>query len=163
MLQRLLIDDLLEWKRQPVRKPLLLDGVRQVGKTYVIDRIFGPQEFRQVHRLDFRQEPGLAGLFADSLNPRTILSNIELRLDVSIDVERDLVFFDEVGECQPAVDSLKYFAEAAPPGVCLRIGLQRRPARLVSGGEGPATGDVPPRLRRIPGRRRPPEAPSGVS
>ena len=114
MLQRLLIDDLLEWKRQPVRKPLLLDGVRQVGKTYVVDRIFGPQEFRQVHRLDFRQEPGLAGLFADSLNPRTILSNMELRLDVSIDVERDLVFFDEVGECQPAVDSLKYFAEALP-------------------------------------------------
>ena len=53
-------------------------------------------------------------MFADSLNPRTILSNIELRLDVSIDVERDLVFFDEVGECQPAVDSLKYFAEALP-------------------------------------------------
>ena len=114
MLQRLLVEDLLEWKRQPVRKPLLLDGARQVGKTCVIDRIFGPQEFRRVHRLDFRQEPGLAGLFADSLNPLTILSNIELRLDASIDVERDLIFFDEVGECQPAVDSLKYFAEALP-------------------------------------------------
>ena len=114
MLQRLLVDELLEWKRQAVRKPLLLDGARQVGKTHVIDRIFGPKEFRRVHRLDFRREPALAGLFADSLNPRTILSNIELRLDANIDVERDLVFFDEVGECQPAVDSLKYFAEELP-------------------------------------------------
>lgn len=114
MLQRLVVDKLLEWKREPVRKPLLLDGARQVGKTHVIDRIFGPREFRRVHRLDFRREPALAGLFADSLNPRTILSNIELRLDAGIDVERDLVFFDEVGECQPAVDSLKYFAEDLP-------------------------------------------------
>ena len=101
-------------KRQPVRKPLLLDGARQVGKTHAVNRIFGPREFRRVHRLDFRREPDLAGLFADSLNPRTILSNIELRLDASIDVECDLIFFDEVGECQPAVDSLKYFAEDLP-------------------------------------------------
>ena len=72
----------------PARKPLLLDGARQVGKTHVIDRIFGPREFHRVHRLDFRREPALAGLFADSLSPRTILSNIELRLDTSVDVER---------------------------------------------------------------------------
>ena len=114
MLRRLLIDDLLEWKRQPARKPLLLDGARQVGKTCAIERLFGPQEFRRTHRLDFRQEPGLTALFADSLDPRTILSNVELHLDANIDIERDLVFFDEVGECQPAVDSLKYFAEALP-------------------------------------------------
>ena len=114
MLQRLVVDDLVEWKRQPARKPLLLDGARQVGKTHVIGRIFGPREFRRVHRLDFRLEPALAALFADSLDPRTILSNIELHLDASIDVERDLIFFDEVGECQPAVDSLKYFAEDLP-------------------------------------------------
>ena len=114
MLQRLLLDDLQAWRREPVRKPLLLDGARQVGKTWLIDRIFGPQEFRRVHRLDFRREPGLGRLFADSLDPRTVLSNLELHVDADIDVERDLVFFDEVGECQPAVDSLKYFAESLP-------------------------------------------------
>ena len=114
MLQRLSIDELLGWKREPARKPLLLDGARQVGKTWLIDRIFGPQEFRAVHRFDFRREPGLARLFADSLDPRAILSNLELHVDADIDVDRDLVFFDEVGECQPAVDSLKYFAETLP-------------------------------------------------
>ena len=114
MLPRLLLDDLLQWKREPARKPLLLDGARQVGKTWLIDRLFGSREFRRVHRLDFRREPGLNRLFADSLDPRTVLSNLELHVDAGIDVERDLVFFDEVGECQPAVDSLKYFAEALP-------------------------------------------------
>ena len=68
-MQRLLIDDLVEWKRQPERKPVLLDGARQVGKTYLIEQLFGPQEFRQVHRLDFRLEPGLAELFADRPRP----------------------------------------------------------------------------------------------
>ena len=114
MLRRLLFDDLVEWKREPARKPLLLDGARQVGKTWLIDRIFGPREFRAVHRFDFRREPGLGRLFADSLDPRVVLSNLELHVDAGIDVERDLVFFDEVGECQPAVDALKYFAEALP-------------------------------------------------
>ena len=114
-MQRLLIDELVEWKRQPGRKPVLLDGARQVGKTYLIEQLFGPQEFRQVHRLDFRLEPGLTELFADSLDPRAVLSNIELRFNVDINVEQDLIFFDEVGECQAAVDSLKYFAEDLPP------------------------------------------------
>ena len=113
-MQRLLIDELVEWKRQPGRKPVLLDGARQVGKTYLIEQLFGPQEFRQVHRLDFRLEPGLTELFADSLDPRAVLSNIELRFNVDINVEQDLIFFDEVGECQAAVDSLKYFAEDLP-------------------------------------------------
>ena len=164
MLQRLVVDDLLEWKRQPVRKPLLLDGARQVGKTHVIDRIFGPREFRRVHRLDFRQEPALAGLFADSLNPRTILSNIELRLDADIDVERDLVFFDEVGECQPR----RRFAQVlrgipSAQGFVCASGSNVGPARLVSGREGPATGDVPSWLRGIPDGGRSPEAAAGVS
>ena len=114
MLQRLLVDDLQAWRREPARKPLLIDGARQVGKTWLIDRIFGPGEFRAVHRFDFRREPGIERLFADSLDPRTVLSNLELHVDADIDVDRDLVFFDEVGECQPAVDSLKYFAEALP-------------------------------------------------
>jgi len=56
----------------------------------------------------------LGPLFADGLDPRTVLSNLELHVDADVDVERDLVFFNEVGGCQPALDSLKYFAEARP-------------------------------------------------
>ncbi len=114
MLQRLLYADLLAWKLQAERKPVLLDGARQVGKSWLIEQLFGLREFRKVHKLDFRREPGLADLFSESLEPRAILSNIELRFNHAIDIEQDLIFFDEVGECQLVVDSLKYFAELMP-------------------------------------------------
>lgn len=116
MLQRLRIRDLLEWKQKPRRKPLLLDGARQVGKTVLLERIFGANEFRRVHTLDFRKEPDLLELFEDGLDPRNVIANVELWLNSPIDLEHDLIFFDEIGECQPAIDSLKYFAEALPHG-----------------------------------------------
>ena len=114
MLQRLLYEDLVTWKQQATRKPVLLDGARQVGKSWLVDQLFGPGEFRKVHKLDFRSDPGLASLFTDSLEPSRVLSNIELRFNQKIEIKHDLIFLDEVGECQPAVDSLKYFAEQLP-------------------------------------------------
>lgn len=113
-MERLLTDELLAWKRQRARKPILLDGARQVGKTYLVEKLFGERAFRKVHKLDFRLDPHLTELFAESLDPREVISNIELRLDTDVDIDRDLIVFDEVGECQAAVDSLKYFAEDLP-------------------------------------------------
>lgn len=114
MLQRLLLDELLRWKRQRFRRPVLIDGARQVGKTFLIERIFGPQHFRMVHSFDFAREPALCDLFAGSLDPRGLLEQLELLLGRSIDLERDLIFFDEVGDCQRALDSLKYFSDDLP-------------------------------------------------
>ncbi len=111
MLQRLRINELVDWKRRPQRKPLLLDGARQVGKTVLLEQIFGANEFRRVHTLDFRRDPELAELFEEGLNPRRIIANIEVRFNTAVDLEHDLILFDEVGECQAAVDSLKYFAQ----------------------------------------------------
>ena len=113
-MERLLYDDLLAWKREPQRKPLLLDGARQTGKTTLIEDMFGARQFRKIHKLDFRLAPDLVGVFANGLSPQAILDNIEVVSNNAVDVERDLIFFDEVGECQPALDSLKYFAEMAP-------------------------------------------------
>ena len=114
MMQRLLLDKLLSWKKQSNRKPLLLDGALRVGKTYLIEQIFGKRHFRKVHLLDFRKEPSLEHLFADSLEPRSLVSKIELHLETPIDLANDLIFFDEVGDCQGALDSLKYFAQSFP-------------------------------------------------
>ena len=86
MLQRLRIRDLLEWKQKPRRKPLLLDGARQVGKTVLLERIFGANEFRRVHTLDFRKEPDLLELFEDGLDPRNVIANVELWLNSPIDL-----------------------------------------------------------------------------
>lgn len=112
-MDRLLYNDLLSWKREPRRKPVLLDGARQTGKTHLIEQIFARQ-FRKVHKLDFNLAPDLASVFADGLAPRTIVDNIEVRFNEPVDLARDLIFFDEVGDCQAALDSLKYFAEQAP-------------------------------------------------
>jgi len=107
-------DDLRAWKQAPTRKPMLLDGARQTGKTHLVQHLFGPREFRKVHALDFRLAPEAARLFAGDLTPSTIVNNIELHFDTDVDLSRDLIFLDEVGECQAALDSLKYFAERAP-------------------------------------------------
>lgn len=112
-MKRKILDKLLKWRSQPLRKPLLLDGARQTGKSYLLERLFSAH-FKNLVRLDFMEQPKLADLFEDSLNPNDILDNIELTLNVEIDPENTLIVFDEIGECQAAINSLKFFAEQKP-------------------------------------------------
>ncbi len=112
-MKRLLLNRLTEWKNSISRKPILLDGARQTGKSYLLEVLFG-QQFEQLVRLDFLEQPNLATIFNDSLNPNDILNNIELELNVSIDKDKALIIFDEIGLCQAAVNSLKFFAEQYP-------------------------------------------------
>ena len=114
VMERLLISELIAWKALDQRKPVLLDGARQTGKTYLIEKCFGSGYFRQVIKLDFLANPQLSDIFKENLNPEAILLNIQLALNVDFDPRQDLVFFDEIGECQRALDSLKFFAEARP-------------------------------------------------
>jgi len=114
MMERLLNQELIAWKAQNARKPVLLDGARQSGKTYLIKKCFGEKEFEKVIELDFLAEPGLADIFSENLNPIEIIDRIELALEIEIDLKKDLIFFDEIGECQSAVNSLKFFAEKMP-------------------------------------------------
>jgi len=112
-MERLILTKLLEWKISDFRKPVLLDGARQTGKSYLLEVLFG-QHFDQVVRLDFLEQPHLVHIFEGSLNPEDIVNNIELTLNLSIDKEKSLFIFDEIGECQAAVNSLKFFAEQCP-------------------------------------------------
>ena len=112
-MKRLMVDKLISWKNSSSRKPILLDGARQTGKSYLLEKLFG-QHFKQVIRLDFLEQPSLANIFNNSLKPDDILNNIELELSVSVDRENALIIFDEIGECQAAVNSLKFFAEQCP-------------------------------------------------
>lgn len=108
--KRRLLEKLISWKNQNTRKPILLDGARQTGKSFLLEQLFG-EYFDQVIRLDFLEQPNLANLFEGSLNPGDILDNIELELNVSIDRSKALIIFDEIGECQAAVNSFKFFSE----------------------------------------------------
>ena len=112
-MKRILLYDLLNWKTKEKRKPLLIDGARQTGKTYLLQELLG-REFKNVIRLDFLENPGYSDAFADSLSPEDIISNIELLTGKVFQPETDLLILDEIGECQRAITSLKYFAEQAP-------------------------------------------------
>lgn len=112
-MRRLLLDKLLEWKNLTQRKPILIDGARQTGKSYLLENLLA-EHFAQVIRLDFLEQPKLASLFNESLKPDDILDNIELALNLDIDRDQALIIFDEIGECQAAVNSLKFFSEQKP-------------------------------------------------
>lgn len=111
-MERAAMQCLLSWKASSRRKPLLMYGARQVGKTWLMEE-FGRREFDACVRLDFMREPGLRRVFEPDLDPRRILAEIGLRKNVTIDPERTLLVFDEVQEVPRALTSLKYFCEEA--------------------------------------------------
>lgn len=112
-MRRLLMEQLIEWKNRPTRKPLLVDGARQTGKTYLLQQLLG-QEFEQVLRVDFLEQPRFMEAFAGSLAPADIIGNLELLTGQVFNPAKDLLILDEIGECPRAVTSLKYFAEKTP-------------------------------------------------
>ncbi len=112
-MQRLLLENLLAWKEKKKRKPLLIDGARQTGKTYLLETLLGAT-FKHVLRIDFLESPEMAEAFSDSLTPKDVLSNIELLTGTIFNPATDLLILDEIGECPAAVTALKFFAEKTP-------------------------------------------------
>lgn len=112
-MKRSLYQNLLEWKSNQRRKPLLLQGARQVGKTWLINE-FGKTEYKNYIYLNFEQTPNLKTLFSGELSPRKIVDNIGLFLGKKINSDNTLICFDEIQICPAALTSLKYFQELAP-------------------------------------------------
>ncbi len=112
-MKRKLYSSLLSWKSSKRRKPLLLQGARQVGKTWLINE-FGQQEYQHYVYLNFEQSPDLRSLFSGSLKPADIIKSVGLYIGKKIEVENTLICFDEVQVAPEAITSLKYFQEQAP-------------------------------------------------
>ena len=112
-MNRILLPKLIAWKNSKTRKPLLIEGARQTGKTFLLQDLLG-REFKKILRVDFLQNPELMEAFAGSLNPDVIITNVELLTGQSFNLGTDLLILDGIGECQRAVTSLKYFAEQTP-------------------------------------------------
>lgn len=112
-MKRLIHNLLIEWKYKKNRKPLILQGVRQTGKTYSL-REFGKTEYAACHYLNFEQNTKAASLFEADFDPKRILQDLSFLLDKTIDVEKDLLILDEIQACPQALTSLKYFAEELP-------------------------------------------------
>lgn len=112
-MQRTLLKALIAWKNQTMRKPLLIDGARQTGKTYLLEKLLG-NTFANILRIDLLENPAYKKAFDGSLSPDTLLMNIELLTNQTFNSKTDLLILDEIGECERAVTALKYFAEKAP-------------------------------------------------
>ena len=112
-MQRQLMDELIAWKSRANRKPLLLKGARQTGKTWLLNEFAG-QQYQNVIRFDFMLEPGARSLFDGSLDPKRIISQIELLRGQTITPTDTLIIFDEIQEAPRGITSLKYFNELAP-------------------------------------------------
>ena len=112
-MKRDLYDKLLSWKDSPARKPLVLQGARQVGKTYLVQE-FGRKEFEKMIVLNCDKDPRIRQIFEKDFRIERILSDIEILSGQKITAGNTLIFIDEVGEAPRALASLKYFQEDAP-------------------------------------------------
>jgi predicted AAA+ superfamily ATPase len=111
---RSIIDKMMDWKVDKRRKPLILQGARQVGKSFVVDEF--AKNFSQYIKLDFLQNSELVELFEKraDLSAKNIISALELKFQIIIDPVSTLLFFDEIQESPNALKSLKYFQEQMP-------------------------------------------------
>ena len=108
-MERSIYKDLLHWKNRPDRKPLILMGARQVGKTFILQE-FGRREFENVVYLNCQRNSICERLFRD-LDVQRIVTELERHFDTDIEAGNTLLIFDEVQEAKNAITSLKYFCE----------------------------------------------------
>lgn len=113
MMKRNILHNLRSWKVDPKRKPLLLMGARQVGKTFVLKK-FGEEEYTNTVYLNFENNPRLSKLFDASLDPAMIIKALSIEMNAAIIEGETLLIFDEIQECPNALNSLKYFYENSP-------------------------------------------------
>ncbi|MCH5239688.1 MAG: ATP-binding protein [Muribaculaceae bacterium] len=107
------IKKLEEWKNSKYRKPLILEGARQVGKTWLVKE-FAALHYKNFIYVNFEEQVELRGLFKNNLNVERIVLELEAISQIKIEPENTLIFFDEIQEAENGITSLKYFCEEAP-------------------------------------------------
>jgi len=101
-----------EWKQSARRKPLVLNGARQVGKTYSLKH-FGKTSYKKTAYLNFEKDEKLAQYFDGTLDPKQLIKILSIHTEVEIEPNQTLLVLDEIQECPKALNSLKYFCEEA--------------------------------------------------
>jgi predicted AAA+ superfamily ATPase len=112
-MKRLSERKLQAWKGSKVRKPLILKGIRQCGKTFLLTD-WGQRSFARCHTINFEQSPLAHRIFDRDLSPERLIAEIAFFLDVTISRTDDILILDEIQECPRALTSLKYFHEQLP-------------------------------------------------
>lgn len=112
---------LLSWKAKKSRKPLVVSGVRQSGKSFLVEW-FGKEEFRRLWVFDFEKNKHWASYFQENIDPKEIIRRLNVTLDEDIDLENDLIFFDEIQAAPRVLTSLKYFYQDLPNSYIIAAG-----------------------------------------
>jgi predicted AAA+ superfamily ATPase len=112
-MRRKILDSLVEWKNSDERKPLILNGARQVGKTYILEQ-FGIQHFENTVYLNMEIEGAVRDFLEKELSPRKIIQFLEAVKNREITPGKTLIIFDEIQSCERALTALKYFCEQTP-------------------------------------------------
>lgn len=112
-MKRKITKHLIEWKNDPERKPLIINGARQVGKTYIIDR-FGEEHFDSILYLNMEIETSFNQFLETEISPQKIIQYLEATKMQEIVPGKTLIFIDEIQTCERALTSLKYFCELMP-------------------------------------------------
>ena len=112
-IEREIINQFKAWKGAPDRKPILLKGARQIGKTWAMET-FGKECFKYCVKFDFDRQQELKSVFQTTKDPMRLIKELTLYCDQPILAGETLMIFDEIQECEEALNSLKYFREDAP-------------------------------------------------
>ncbi|MDR0847069.1 MAG: AAA family ATPase [Lactobacillales bacterium] len=107
------LNDLIKWKNKKNRKPLILKGARQVGKTWILKE-FGEKEFKNIAYFNFDRNEELGAIFNNTKDAKRILENLALINGEAINPKDSLIIFDEIQECPEALNALKYLYEDKP-------------------------------------------------
>lgn len=112
-MERIILQKLLKWKNSPYRKPLILKGVRQVGKTWLLKE-FGKRYYENTVYLNFDENVEYKQFFEKCKDVNRILQNLRLASGQKIEPQKTLLIFDEVQDCPEVINALKYFCENVP-------------------------------------------------
>ncbi len=114
IMKRKLYNNLINWKKNNINMPYMLVGARQTGKTYIITE-FCKNEFEDYIYINLDLMENVKKVFEDTINPEEIIKSIEIILEKNIDIEKTIIFIDEIQVSERAISSLKYFCESRNP------------------------------------------------
>lgn len=112
-MRRKISSALVEWRNSSNRKPLIINGARQVGKTYILEQ-FAKEHFEHLIYVNLEIDSAFCTFIEGDLSPKRIIQYLEVTRQQEITTENTLIFFDEIQACERALTSLKYFCEQAP-------------------------------------------------
>ncbi len=113
-MKRKIYDELLKWKNEDIKTPLMILGARQIGKTYIVKE-FCEKEFKQYEYINLLDNKEVISIFKENINIIDKIKKMEIALGHTIDFENTIIFFDEVQESEEIISSIKYFCESPVP------------------------------------------------